>query len=77
MLPKVVVLWTAVISLTIITGFNPVWNESLSHVLHFPELALVRFRVMDSDTLSDDFIGQYTLPFDSIAAGKYQHRIEM
>ena len=35
-------------------GFNPVWNEVLRHVLSFPELALVRFRVMDYDRLSQD-----------------------
>ena len=52
-------------------GFNPVWNEVLRHVLSFPELALVRFRVMDYDRLSqDDFIGQFTLPFTSICTGE-------
>ena len=51
-------------------GFNPVWNETFTHLVTFPELCLVRFKVMDYDMLSqDDFIGQFTLPFTSIETG--------
>ncbi|CAG5865961.1 unnamed protein product [Menidia menidia] len=54
-------------------GFNPVWNESLSFVVHAPELALVRFVVEDYDKASrNDFIGQLTLPFSCIQTG-YRH----
>lgn len=40
----------------------------------FPDLAILRFVVMDDDTLSDDFIGQYSLPLESLAPGyRYVH----
>ena len=46
------------------------WNETFQHTVTFSELALVRFLVMDHDLLSkDDFIGQFTLPLNSIATG--------
>ena len=40
-------------------------------MIRFPELALVRFKVMDRDwgPNKDDFIGQFTLPFESIEPG--------
>ncbi|XP_072343018.1 1-phosphatidylinositol 4,5-bisphosphate phosphodiesterase delta-3-like [Scyliorhinus torazame] len=54
-------------------GFNPVWNELLRFTISVPELALVRFVVEDYDsTTSNDFIGQFTLPFASIKEG-YRH----
>ncbi|XP_053554108.1 1-phosphatidylinositol 4,5-bisphosphate phosphodiesterase delta-4 [Bombina bombina] len=54
-------------------GFNPLWNETLQFKIHVPELALVRFVVEDYDkTTRNDFIGQYTLPFQSIKLG-YRH----
>ena len=53
-------------------GFNPVWNETFQNIVCFPELVLIRFKVMDYDLLSkDDFIGQFTLPLDSIETGNY------
>ena len=59
-----------------LSGFNPVWNETIRHVIHFPELALMRIRVMDYDMLSqDDFIGQYTLPIASMETGKYMYSL--
>jgi len=36
-----------------------------------PELTLVRFLVLDDDYISDDFIGQYTIPFDCLQTGTY------
>ena len=50
-------------------GFNPVWNETFTFTVQFPDLCLLRFVVYDSDTISDDFIGQYTLPLDSVEKG--------
>jgi len=43
-------------------------------VVKFPELALVRFKVMDRDfgLNQDDFVGQFTVPFESIQSG-YRH----
>ncbi|GCC21578.1 hypothetical protein chiPu_0020052 [Chiloscyllium punctatum] len=54
-------------------GFNPVWNEVLQFTIIVPELALIRFVVEDYDTASsNDFIGQFTLPFTSMKEG-YRH----
>ncbi|XP_053309606.1 1-phosphatidylinositol 4,5-bisphosphate phosphodiesterase delta-3 [Spea bombifrons] len=54
-------------------GFNPLWDERLRLEVLVPELALVRFVVEDYDkTSSNDFVGQYTLPFQSIKQG-YRH----
>eukprot|EP00062_Callorhinchus_milii_P023736 gi/632982914/ref/XP_007908389.1/ PREDICTED: 1-phosphatidylinositol 4,5-bisphosphate phosphodiesterase delta-3-like [Callorhinchus milii] len=56
-----------------IAGFNPVWNEVLRFGISVPELALIRFVVEDYDTASsNDFIGQFTLPFTSVQQG-YRH----
>ncbi|KAG9474379.1 hypothetical protein GDO78_004594 [Eleutherodactylus coqui] len=52
-------------------GFNPMWNETLQLEVLCPELALVRFVVEDYDkTSSNDFVGQFTLPFPSLKQGK-------
>ncbi|XP_032387062.1 1-phosphatidylinositol 4,5-bisphosphate phosphodiesterase delta-1 isoform X2 [Etheostoma spectabile] len=54
-------------------GFNPEWNETFQFDVYVPELALVRFTVEDYDFASDnEFIGQYTLPFNSLKMG-YRH----
>lgn len=34
-----------------------------------PELALLRFVVLDDDYIGDDFIGQYTVPFECLQPG--------
>ncbi|KAF5903599.1 1-phosphatidylinositol 4,5-bisphosphate phosphodiesterase delta-1 isoform X1 [Clarias magur] len=53
-------------------GFNPLWNQNFEFTVRVPDLALVRFLVMDHDTvLHNDFIGQYTLPFTSMQNGKH------
>ena len=52
-------------------GFNPSWNARFQFDVYVPELALVRFVVEDHDTTSsNEFVGQYTLPFTSIQRGK-------
>ena len=51
-------------------GFNPQWSESFKFKFIFPGLAILRFMVMDADTLSNDFIGQYSLPLESLAPGQ-------
>lgn len=54
-------------------GFNPEWNENMEFNVHVPELALVRFTVEDHDSAtSNEFVGQYTLPFNSLRMG-YRH----
>ncbi|XP_053738772.1 1-phosphatidylinositol 4,5-bisphosphate phosphodiesterase delta-1-like isoform X2 [Synchiropus splendidus] len=54
-------------------GFNPEWNERFRFDVYVPELALVRFLVEDHDsTSSNEFVAQYTLPFNSLQMG-YRH----
>uniref|UniRef100_A0A8C9YZ19 Phosphoinositide phospholipase C n=1 Tax=Sander lucioperca TaxID=283035 RepID=A0A8C9YZ19_SANLU len=45
-------------------GDNPVFDESFEFQINLPELAMVRFVVLDDDFIGDDFIGQYTIPLD-------------
>ncbi|CAF0943543.1 unnamed protein product [Didymodactylos carnosus] len=51
---------------------NPRFDESFEFEIAFPELTLVRFVVLDDESLDYDFIGQYTLPFECIQPG-YRH----
>lgn len=51
---------------------SPQFNEAFEFEVAFPELALVRFVVLDDESLDYDFIGQYTLPFECIQPG-YRH----
>ncbi|XP_038156449.1 1-phosphatidylinositol 4,5-bisphosphate phosphodiesterase delta-1b isoform X1 [Cyprinodon tularosa] len=54
-------------------GFNPAWNELFQFEVYVPELALVRFLIEDHDSTSgNEFIGQYTIPFNSLQMG-YRH----
>uniref|UniRef100_A0A8C2CWB6 Phosphoinositide phospholipase C n=1 Tax=Cyprinus carpio TaxID=7962 RepID=A0A8C2CWB6_CYPCA len=54
-------------------GFNPMWNENFQFNVRVPDLALVRFLIEDYDSSSNnEFIGQYTLPFNSLKNG-YHH----
>uniref|UniRef100_A0A915KXF7 Phosphoinositide phospholipase C n=1 Tax=Romanomermis culicivorax TaxID=13658 RepID=A0A915KXF7_ROMCU len=47
-------------------SFNPVFDESFQFDVSLAELALVRFLVLDDDYIADDFIGQYTIPFECL-----------
>lgn len=52
------------------SGFNPRWDCTFNFTIHAPGLALVRFMVEDHDyTSSNDFLGQFTLPFTSLRTG--------
>ena len=51
-------------------GYNPLFNESFEFQINLPELALVRFAVLDDEFIGDEFIGQYTLPFECMQTGK-------
>ncbi|XP_074545481.1 1-phosphatidylinositol 4,5-bisphosphate phosphodiesterase delta-1-like isoform X2 [Halichoeres trimaculatus] len=54
-------------------GFNPSWNENFQFDVYVPDLAFLRFEVEDHDSTSDnEFIGQFTLPFNSLKMG-YRH----
>ncbi|NXP20689.1 PLCH1 phosphodiesterase, partial [Scytalopus superciliaris] len=54
------------------SGFNPVWEETLTFTIHMPEIALVRFLVWDHDPIGRDFVGQRTVAFSSLMPG-YRH----
>ena len=54
------------------TGYNPIFDESFEFQINLPELALVRFSVLDDDYIGDEFIGQYTIPFECMQTGKIQ-----
>ncbi len=50
-------------------GDCPIFEESLEFYIHHPEMALIRFIVLDDEFIGDDFIGQYTIPFPCIRPG--------
>lgn len=50
-------------------GENPIFDESFEFQINLPELAMVRFVVLDDDYIGDEFIGQYTIPFECIQPG--------
>nr|XP_045603275.1 inactive phospholipase C-like protein 1 [Procambarus clarkii] len=50
----------------------PIFDETFEFHINLPELALVRFVVLDDEFIGDDFVGQCTIPFDSIQTG-YRH----
>ncbi|KAM6450135.1 inactive phospholipase C-like protein 2 isoform 1-T3 [Liasis olivaceus] len=53
-------------------GDNPIFDESFEFQINLPELAMVRFVVLDDDYIGDEFIGQYTIPFECLQPG-YRH----
>lgn len=53
-----------------ILGFNPVWNAQFIFRLRAPNLALIRFCVLDEDVGSTDFVGQFTAPVECLKEGK-------
>ncbi|KAM9806903.1 inactive phospholipase C-like protein 2 [Syngnathus typhle] len=50
-------------------GDNPLFDESFEFQINLPELAMVRLVVLDDDYIGDEFIGQYTIPFECLQAG--------
>lgn len=52
-------------------GDCPIFEESLEFYIHHPDMALIRFIVLDDEFIGDDFIGQYTIPFACIRPGFY------
>lgn len=51
------------------SGFNPNFDESFQFEISVPELALIRFLILDDDYIGDDFIGQFTIPFECLQSG--------
>jgi len=50
-------------------GFRPYWDETFEFLVAMPEMALIRIVVYDASSGSGEFIGQATLPFDSMLTG--------
>ncbi|TKR78166.1 hypothetical protein L596_019020 [Steinernema carpocapsae] len=53
---------------------NPCFDESFQFQISVPELAIIRFLVLDDDYIGDDFIGQYSIPFDCLQSGQLRTR---
>uniref|UniRef100_A0A3B3ZRK9 C2 domain-containing protein n=1 Tax=Periophthalmus magnuspinnatus TaxID=409849 RepID=A0A3B3ZRK9_9GOBI len=53
-------------------GDNPIFDESFDFQINLPELAMVRFVVLDDHFIGDEFIGQYTIPLECLLPG-YRH----
>ncbi|XP_076033546.1 inactive phospholipase C-like protein 1 isoform X2 [Oratosquilla oratoria] len=51
---------------------SPIFDEFFEFNINLPELALVRFVVLDDDYIGDDFIGQYAIPLECLQTG-YRH----
>lgn len=51
-------------------GNCPIYDESFEFQVMLPEVLLLRFVVLDDDYIGDDFIGQYTIPFDCLQRGR-------
>ncbi|OCT61993.1 inactive phospholipase C-like protein 2 [Xenopus laevis] len=50
-------------------GDNPIFDESFEFHINLPELAILRFVVLDDDYIGDEFIAQYTIPFECLQPG--------
>ncbi|XP_063070218.1 inactive phospholipase C-like protein 1 [Engraulis encrasicolus] len=48
---------------------DPLFDETFEFQVNMPELALLRFVVLDDDYICDDFIGQYSVPFECLQPG--------
>ncbi|XP_062862516.1 inactive phospholipase C-like protein 1 isoform X2 [Trichomycterus rosablanca] len=48
---------------------DPLFDETFEFQVNMPELALLRFVVLDDDYIGDDFIGQYTISFECLQPG--------
>ena len=53
-------------------GSSPMFDESFEFTITVPELAMLRFVVLDDDYINDDFIGQCTIPVECLLTG-YRH----
>ncbi|KAJ1525801.1 hypothetical protein ONE63_009004 [Megalurothrips usitatus] len=50
-------------------GDCPVFEETFEMVIFLPELALLRFVVLDDEYIGDPFIGQFTVPLTCLSRG--------
>uniref|UniRef100_A0A8D0KM13 Phosphoinositide phospholipase C n=1 Tax=Salvator merianae TaxID=96440 RepID=A0A8D0KM13_SALMN len=51
---------------------NPIFDESFEFEINLPELAMIRFVVLDDDYIGDEFIGQCAIPLECLQTG-YRH----
>ena len=58
-------------------GCYPIFNETFEFHINLPELALIRFVVLDDEYIGDDFIGQCTVPFECLQTGKFIHNLTL
>nr|CAD7571922.1 unnamed protein product [Timema californicum] len=47
-------------------GDSPIYEETFEFQVTLPEIALLRFVILDDDYIGDDFIGQYSIPFECL-----------
>uniref|UniRef100_A0A0R3RIZ6 Phosphoinositide phospholipase C n=1 Tax=Elaeophora elaphi TaxID=1147741 RepID=A0A0R3RIZ6_9BILA len=52
-------------------GFHPVWSDLFKFELRSPEMAMLRLCVKDYDTVTADFIGEFSVPVSSVRPGFY------
>jgi hypothetical protein len=50
-------------------GRNPVFDETCEFRLAVPDMALIRFVILDDDFIGDEFIGQYTIAYSCLLPG--------
>nr|XP_043875058.1 inactive phospholipase C-like protein 1 [Solea senegalensis] len=48
---------------------DPLFDETFEFEVNMPEMALLRFVVLDDDYIGDDFIGQYSVAFECLQPG--------
>lgn len=53
-------------------GHSPIFDECFEFTVAAPELAILRFAVLDDEFIGDDFIGQHSIPVSSLKTG-YRH----
>jgi Ca2+-dependent lipid-binding protein len=53
-------------------GLNPIWNETFTFEISFPQMCLVRFNVYDYDIFSsDDRLNYFCLPMTTMQTGSF------
>ena len=51
---------------------NPLWKEECSFVIQYPDMAFIRFQVLDNDTKLGSVLGTYCIALVSLEQG-YRH----
>nr|CAD7440840.1 unnamed protein product [Timema bartmani] len=56
-------------------GDSPIYEETFEFQVTLPEIALLRFVILDDDYIGDDFIGQYSIPFECLQTGRVENHL--